>query len=112
MVVRRLGSIDSVPEGGCREYDDGSQQGLFVVRTVDGVYVYRNRCPHRGISLNWMPGDFLSPDARFIRCSTHGALFRLEDGVCVFGPCSGQSLEPLPVVLHAGEILVQTEDPS
>jgi nitrite reductase/ring-hydroxylating ferredoxin subunit len=37
--------------------------------------------------------QFLSDDGRFIVCSTHGALFRIEDGHCLDGPCIGQALE-------------------
>jgi nitrite reductase/ring-hydroxylating ferredoxin subunit len=30
-----------------------------------------------------------------IQCATHGALFLIESGECVAGPCAGQSLQAL-----------------
>ena len=35
-----------------------------------------------------------------ILCATHGALFRIEDGHCLSGPCVGESLTPLPVSIE------------
>ena len=71
---------------------------LIVLRTHTGVHVYENRCPHRGTSLDWAPGRFLSSDGQYLQCATHGALFRFEDGVCVAGPCSGDALTRVEVV--------------
>ncbi|WP_248743746.1 MULTISPECIES: Rieske (2Fe-2S) protein [unclassified Pseudomonas] len=65
---------------------------LFAVRRAGKAYVYLNRCPHRGIGLEWQPDQFLDPSNSLIQCATHGALFLIEDGECVTGPCSGQSL--------------------
>lgn len=58
---------------------------------------YINRCPHRGITLNWSPGRFLDSSGQFIQCATHGALFRPGDGACIAGPCQGDQLSPLLV---------------
>ncbi len=33
----------------------------------------------------------------FLACRNHGALFAVEDGFCVAGPCAGESLEPIAV---------------
>jgi nitrite reductase/ring-hydroxylating ferredoxin subunit len=67
-------------------------QKLFAVRRAGQVYVYINRCPHRGVGLEWTPDQFLDPSNSLIQCATHGALFLIEDGECVSGPCAGQSL--------------------
>src|SRR5471032_1046837 len=69
---------------------------LLAVRREGRVYVYQNRCPHRGIPLEWQPDQFLDPSASLIQCATHGALFLVESGECVAGPCAGQSLTALP----------------
>lgn len=37
-------------------------------------------------------------------CATHGAIFRVEDGVCLAGPCQGDQLEPWPVIIREGGI--------
>lgn len=71
---------------------DVDGQKLFAVRRGGQVYVYINRCPHRGVGLEWKPDQFLDPSNSLIQCATHGALFLIEDGECVAGPCAGKSL--------------------
>ena len=34
---------------------------LLVVRRAGQVYAYKNRCPHRGVPLEWQPNQFLDP---------------------------------------------------
>jgi nitrite reductase/ring-hydroxylating ferredoxin subunit len=68
---------------------------LLVVRRSWHVYAYRNRCPHRGVALEWHTHQFLDQSASLIQCATHGALFLIESGECVAGPCAGQSLQAL-----------------
>ncbi|WP_407315017.1 Rieske (2Fe-2S) protein [Pseudomonas sp. nanlin1] len=68
---------------------------LLAVRRDGRVYAYRNRCPHRGISLEWQPDQFLDDSASLIRCARHGALFLVESGECVAGPCAGEQLQAL-----------------
>jgi nitrite reductase/ring-hydroxylating ferredoxin subunit len=69
---------------------------LFAVRRGGQVYVYFNRCPHRGVSLEWHPDQFLDTSQSLIQCATHGALFLIEDGECIAGPCEGRSLTNIP----------------
>lgn len=68
---------------------------LLGVRREGQVYLYRNRCPHRGIPLNWQPDTFLDSSASLITCAHHGALFLIENGECVAGPCEGDALSDL-----------------
>jgi nitrite reductase/ring-hydroxylating ferredoxin subunit len=58
---------------------DWPLRGL-VVRCGDCVRGCLNRCPHAGHPLDLMPGRFLTADGRFIRCSSHGALFERGRG--------------------------------
>ena len=69
---------------------------LLAVRRDGIAYFYINRCPHRGIPLEWQPDRFLDESASLIQCATHGALFLIESGECIAGPCAGQSLTALP----------------
>ena len=48
--------------------------------------------------------DFLDRERRHLVCATHGAIFRIEDGVCLAGPCQGDQLEPWPVALREGAV--------
>jgi len=77
---------------------------VVVVKWRGEVYLYRNACPHTGVSLNWLPDQFWSVEGDHLQCSTHGAQFRPEDGRCVWGPCLGQALEALPRVIEGGMV--------
>ena len=79
----------------------------FVVRRGDDVRAYVNHCPHAGFPLNWTPDGFLAPEAPLILCVMHGALFEIEGGACVSGPCQGKALRPLPVRVERGYVLLE-----
>ena len=76
------------------------------MQTVNGVLAYANRCPHMYSTLETFPDRFLDEDREHLVCSTHGARFRVADGLCVAGPCKGYSLEPIDVVIEGLEILL------
>jgi nitrite reductase/ring-hydroxylating ferredoxin subunit len=78
----------------------------FVVRTGDAVWGYVNRCPHAGHPLNLGPNRFLTPGREAILCSSHGALFDRQSGFCIAGPCSGQSLQGVPLKIESGIVML------
>ncbi len=82
---------------------------MFVVHDGENYFAYENRCPHQGLSLNWVPDQFLSLDGTEIQCASHDARFRIEDGVCISGPCPGQKLSPLEVIVRDGWLLVNVK---
>ncbi len=86
-----------------------SGQDFFVVRRGDEVYGYVNSCPHVGVPLDFRPHRFLTPDKQYILCSTHGAIFGVETGLCARGPCHGESLERRPVELIDGWIRLKAD---
>ena len=98
-MLHDLCSLDDVADPGSRGFDIETGGALpvrlFVVRKGDVLAAYRNRCPHTGAPLEWQPHQFLDIDNGFIQCAIHGALFRVDDGYCLRGPCVGRSLEPL-----------------
>jgi nitrite reductase/ring-hydroxylating ferredoxin subunit len=102
-------ALSEIPASGCRGFavgeGDWPLRGV-VVRTAKGVAAYVNRCPHAGHRLNLKPHVFLTPDDALILCTSHGALFEKENGFCVAGPCAGQSLTPVPVVVENGHVLL------
>ncbi|WP_296222240.1 Rieske (2Fe-2S) protein [Pseudomonas sp. UBA2684] len=91
----RLCAVDELAEGQSRGFEIDNEK-LFAVRKDGQVYAYRNRCPHRGIALEWLPDQFLDHSASLIQCATHGALFLIDSGECVAGPCAGKTLDALP----------------
>lgn len=70
----------------------------FVVRRGGRYFAYLNECRHLPLSLDGGSGQFLSDDRKHLLCVHHGALYRIEDGFCVDGPCVGMRLEALEVV--------------
>ncbi len=106
--MSRLCRVDDVPDGGARGFrldpDDPASLRVIVVRLGEEVRVYRNRCPHRGTPLDWVPDHLLDAAGLHLVCATHGALFRLEDGHCVAGPCTGDALSVLASSVVAGEV--------
>lgn len=78
----------------------------FLVNDRGTFYAYVNRCRHMATPLDFVCDEFLSDDGRFLRCYTHGALYEFATGLCVDGPCKGESLYRLPVQVDAGEVLV------
>ena len=78
----------------------------FVVRRGGNVHAYVNHCPHAGFPLNWNPDAFLAPDAPLILCAMHGALFEIETGLCLSGPCDGLRLRALAVRVVRGYVML------
>lgn len=104
--MQRLCSSDELAEGDSRGFPLAGGS-ILLVRRDGRVYAYRNRCPHRGIPLEWQPDRFLDVSGSLIQCATHGALFVIESGECVAGPCAGESLAALPCREQAGAIWVE-----
>ena len=92
--MQPLCNSDELAEGASRGFDEGGRS-LLLVRREGQAYAYRNRCPHRGIPLEWQADQFLDVSGSLIQCATHGALFLIESGECVAGPCAGEFLEAL-----------------
>jgi nitrite reductase/ring-hydroxylating ferredoxin subunit len=53
-----------------------------------------------------MPDQFLDERRELIVCATHAALFRIDDGRCIAGPCAGAYLRKLSVRLDGDTILL------
>jgi nitrite reductase/ring-hydroxylating ferredoxin subunit len=83
---------------------------LFLVRTGERVFAYVNACPHVGSPLDFPEHQFLTPDRANIRCANHGAVFRIEDGECIAGPCPGAKLWPVPIEVVDGTIRILAAD--
>jgi nitrite reductase/ring-hydroxylating ferredoxin subunit len=82
---------------------DGPRR-VFLLRREGEVLGYWNECPHHGVALEDPSGDLLSDDRTLFQCSFHGARFRLDDGLCVTGPCAGRTLRRFAVAVESGEV--------
>ena len=97
--------LDDIPDGQSRSFTH-QDMSLVAVRKANEVYVYHNSCPHLGLPLEWQADKFLNIDKTLIQCNTHGALFTIEEGLCVSGPCHGASLVSVPCKVENGAVLM------
>jgi nitrite reductase/ring-hydroxylating ferredoxin subunit len=103
-----LGSLDLIADGAARNYVlqiGANRFHGFVVRKGQAVFGYVDRCPHAGLPLAQQLDQYLTPDGGLIACSWHGAIFTVEEGTCVGGPCVGARLSPWPVAVSEGRIV-------
>lgn len=104
----RLGPLTTIADGAARNFVLQLRAGRFhgfVVRQGTAVHGYVDLCPHAGMPLAQALDGYLTGDGQLIQCSWHGALFGIEDGRCVGGPCMGQRLTPWPVAVLDGAIV-------
>lgn len=80
----------------------------FVIRFRGLPYAYVNQCAHVSVELDWNEGDFFTAQQDYLVCSTHGALYRPDNGFCIMGPCKGKSLKPLSLIEQNGQIIINT----
>ncbi len=109
----KIGALDEIADPGCREFSIGKGDWPFkgfVVRQGNEVYAYQNYCVHVGHPLNWAPDSFLTKDRRQIICSSHGAVYEIDSGECVGGPCRGKSLRRVHCEVRAGIVVVRGPD--
>ena len=99
-------AVDDIEEGTSRGLEVNNLY-LFAVKKDDQISLYFNRCPHLGTPLEWEEDRFLDADAALIQCSTHGALFRIEDGRCLAGPCKGKYIQAVTFNIDEGIIMVE-----
>lgn len=78
---------------------------IFIQRRGDQVFAYENSCPHAYLPLNMKKGLFTEKSGKYFMCQNHGALFDIETGQCLGGPCNGQSLTKIEIMLKDGSII-------
>jgi nitrite reductase/ring-hydroxylating ferredoxin subunit len=104
----KLGPISMIEDGHARAFVVQMEAGRlhgFVVRRGNAAYGYVDRCPHMQLPLAKSLDDYLAPDRVLIACSWHGALFEVETGRCVGGPCRGARLTPWPISVVESEMI-------
>ena len=92
--------LDELPDGGARGFDSAGPRPRHACSwcaAAIGVHVWRNACPHHGTPMAWRKDAYLNAAGNRIVCYGHGALFEIDTGVCIRGPCVGQALTPVSV---------------
>lgn len=101
-----LCAVADIADGASKGFQLDATTAVFAVRYDSGVFVYLNECPHLGVNLDWQEDQFLDSEGHLIECATHGALFEIDTGQCISGPCQGDSLTVIPHRIEDGMIVV------
>ncbi len=104
-----LCNVHDIDEEDSKEFfiPQGEKEQSVLAVKKDGVLsVYINSCPHLGVPMNFEPDRFLDVEKNFIMCSTHGALFKIDDGECIHGPCMGRSLQVVDHEIREEEVFI------
>ena len=100
---------EDVPEREARSFELDNGDIILITQRDGAFYAYQNLCSHLEVELEFLENQFLDRDQEFIECSTHGALFLVESGECISGPCQGQSLEKVEITVHSDGGIYLTE---
>ncbi len=103
-----LCAATDISDGVSKGFQVDSKTAVFAVGYDGAVFVYLNECPHLGVNLDWQEDQFLDGDGQLIECSTHGALFEMDTGHCITGPCQGDSLTAIPHRIENGMVLIES----
>ena len=105
--------LDEVPESSAKLATARVGERTFeviVVRRGPAAWAFANRCPHFSVGLDAQPGVLHLYRGALVMCAHHSAMFRLDDGMCIDGPCEGHGLDPVPVRVE-GDHVVLVVDP-
>lgn len=87
-------------------YQDSTLEIILACYSVNKIVAYINQCPHTGVNLNWQQNQCFDFTQRYLACSLHGALFEPKNGLCIHGPCIGQYLTPIGLIIKDGDIFI------
>jgi nitrite reductase/ring-hydroxylating ferredoxin subunit len=102
--------VEEIADGAARGFvvgEGAARRDVVVVKHGGALRAFANSCPHQGTPLETFPDRFLNPDGSLLICSTHGARFRVEDGLCVSGPCLGKHLQAIDLVIVDGDVAIR-----
>ncbi len=80
---------------------------LIVIRRKGRLYAYRNECPHMNLPLSNRSKGIFDKDQGHLVCTQHAAVFDVENGRCVKGPCLGMELEPINIETNNGKLFLK-----
>jgi nitrite reductase/ring-hydroxylating ferredoxin subunit len=114
VVKIQVATLEDLAEGAATDaavvLGDGPRN-LILTRRGGVIAVFLNSCPHTGVRLDLIPGQFLDVDGTHLQCTTHGALFEPDTGRCVAGPCAGRHLVRIVSEIREGAVYIDGEAP-
>jgi len=102
MTSRSLARAADLAEGEARGFEvEGLRRKVIVVRLGGRFFGWLDACPHysSGTPMAWKRDAYLDGERAHIACHAHGALFDIETGECVSGPCLGKRLTGAPLAV-------------
>ncbi|KQT44546.1 (2Fe-2S)-binding protein [Aureimonas sp. Leaf454] len=112
----RLCHRDDIPVGSARGFlpRPDALRRVIVLNRDNHFVAYVDACPHYtgGTPMAWRSDAYLNGDGTHLACHAHGALFDIDTGACLSGPCLGRNLTPVPLkVGEDGSITVRSISP-
>jgi len=84
-----VGQVGELAHGASKKFTirSGDRELEALLVNYEGrFFAYRNRCPHVGITLDWVDNQFFSVDGRYLMCANHGAVFEPKNRRLYLGP--------------------------
>ena len=106
-VLCKTTDLDTLGSIGLEVKINRKTQDIFIIKKDTEFFAYKNQCPHRLTQMEWNPNDFLTEDKQHIICAMHAAIFNLDNGFCISGPCAGESLKKVGISVKDGNIFLE-----
>jgi nitrite reductase/ring-hydroxylating ferredoxin subunit len=79
----------------------------FIVKKNNQYFAYQNLCQHLPITLDLNDNKFFTHDRQHLQCHMHGAIYEIDSGLCISGPCEGARLVALTVREEENEVVIE-----
>ena len=106
----KIARADEIREGGTVKFPftRGTRPAEgFLARYQGKLVAYENQCRHLPMKLDYESGRFFTREGDQFICQTHGAVYEPLTGLCVRGPCEGESLKALKIEIVEGEVWLE-----
>jgi len=97
-MICKLADIGDIVPDTWHEFSLQTKSSLVSIMLIhqNGEFrAFKNSCPHQGRRMDYVSGKFLISAEGHLVCPAHGAEFNPTTGLCLNGPCFGQSLESI-----------------
>lgn len=102
-----IARVDDVADPGALAVEVAHEEArwpLVLTRKGAAIAAFHNRCAHAGHPLQRGDGRVMVQEGRYLVCAVHFASFELESGACAGGPCNGDALERIAIVVRDGAV--------
>ncbi len=111
-MICKLDEIKNISPDTWHEFSlqlDSGLTSILLMLTGDKYQGFKNLCPHQGRRMDYSLVKFLTTPQGNIVCPAHGAEFKPDSGLCVNGPCLGESLQEVHIEVNEGFVFAIIE---